>query len=42
MVTLAPGSSGIGRELKPQYTIVIVTHNVQQAARISDRTAFFA
>jgi phosphate transport system ATP-binding protein len=27
--------------LKPQYTIVIVTHNLQQAARISDRTAFF-
>lgn len=28
-------------ELKEQYTIVIVTHNMQQAARISDRTAFF-
>lgn len=28
-------------ELKHQYTIVIVTHNMQQAARISDRTAFF-
>jgi phosphate transport system ATP-binding protein len=28
-------------ELKRQYTIVIVTHNMQQAARISDRTAFF-
>ncbi len=28
-------------ELKSQYTIVIVTHNMQQAARISDRTAFF-
>ena len=27
--------------LKEQYTIVIVTHNLQQAARISDRTAFF-
>lgn len=27
--------------LKKQYTIVIVTHNMQQAARISDRTAFF-
>ncbi|MDR1964410.1 MAG: phosphate ABC transporter ATP-binding protein PstB [Planctomycetaceae bacterium] len=27
--------------LKEQYTIVIVTHNMQQAARISDRTAFF-
>jgi phosphate transport system ATP-binding protein len=29
------------RELKDQYTIVIVTHNMQQAARVSDRTAFF-
>jgi phosphate transport system ATP-binding protein len=28
-------------ELKQQYTIVIVTHNMQQAARISDNTAFF-
>lgn len=28
-------------ELKEKYTIVIVTHNMQQAARISDRTAFF-
>ncbi len=28
-------------ELKKQYTIIIVTHNMQQAARISDRTAFF-
>ena len=28
-------------ELKKAYTIVIVTHNMQQAARISDRTAFF-
>lgn len=28
-------------ELKAQYTIVIVTHNMQQAARISDQTAFF-
>lgn len=28
-------------ELKQQYTVVIVTHNMQQAARISDRTAFF-
>ncbi len=27
-------------ELKAKYTIVIVTHNMQQAARISDRTAF--
>ena len=28
-------------EIKVQYTIVIVTHNMQQAARVSDRTAFF-
>ena len=28
-------------ELKQTYTIVIVTHNMQQAARVSDRTAFF-
>jgi phosphate transport system ATP-binding protein len=28
-------------ELKREYTIVIVTHNMQQAARVSDRTAFF-
>jgi phosphate transport system ATP-binding protein len=29
------------QELKDEYTIVIVTHNMQQAARVSDRTAFF-
>ena len=29
------------KELKNKYTIVIVTHNMQQAARVSDRTAFF-
>lgn len=29
------------QQLKTQYTIVIVTHNMQQAARISDKTAFF-
>ncbi|HVX19660.1 MAG TPA: phosphate ABC transporter ATP-binding protein PstB [Acidimicrobiales bacterium] len=29
------------RELREQFTIVIVTHNMQQAARCSDRTAFF-
>ena len=29
------------RELESEYTIVIVTHNMQQAARVSDRTAFF-
>lgn len=28
-------------ELKERFTIVIVTHNMQQAARVSDRTAFF-
>ncbi|MEH7126539.1 phosphate ABC transporter ATP-binding protein, partial [Bacillus sp. JJ1773] len=27
--------------MKKDYTIVIVTHNMQQAARISDKTAFF-
>ena len=29
-------------DLKREYTIVIVTHNMQQAARVSDRTAFFS
>jgi phosphate transport system ATP-binding protein len=29
------------QEIKSSYTIVIVTHNMQQAARVSDRTAFF-
>jgi phosphate transport system ATP-binding protein len=29
------------QELKSQYTIVMVTHNLQQAARVSDQTAFF-
>ncbi|MCL6627903.1 MAG: phosphate ABC transporter ATP-binding protein, partial [Alicyclobacillus shizuokensis] len=29
------------RELKSRYTIVIVTHNLQQAIRVADRTAFF-
>ena len=29
------------QEIKTEYTIVIVTHNMQQAARVSDRTAFF-
>jgi phosphate transport system ATP-binding protein len=28
-------------ELKDEYSIIIVTHNMQQAARVSDRTAFF-
>ena len=31
----------LAMELKEKYTIVIVTHNMQQAVRISDRTAFF-
>ena len=31
----------LATELKNQYTIVIVTHNMQQAVRISDQTAFF-
>jgi len=30
------------KELKQQYTIVIVTHNMQEATRVSDRTAFFS
>ncbi len=30
------------QELKQEYTILIVTHNMQQAARVSDRTAFFS
>jgi phosphate transport system ATP-binding protein len=29
------------QQIKQQYTIIIVTHNMQQAARVSDRTAFF-
>ncbi|MEE1492135.1 MAG: phosphate ABC transporter ATP-binding protein, partial [Massilioclostridium sp.] len=28
-------------ELKSKYTVIIVTHNMQQAARISDKTGFF-
>jgi phosphate transport system ATP-binding protein len=31
----------LAEELKSRYTIVIVTHNMQQAARMSDKTAFF-
>ncbi len=42
---LDPVSTGkiedLALELKEKYTIVIVTHNMQQATRISDRTAFF-
>ena len=29
------------RELAAKYTIVVVTHNMQQALRVSDKTAFF-
>ena len=29
------------QELKSEYTIIIVTHNMQQASRVSDKTAFF-
>lgn len=42
---LDPISTGkieeLAQELKEKYTIIIVTHNMQQAARISDKTAFF-
>jgi phosphate transport system ATP-binding protein len=42
---LDPVSTGriedLMEQLKQDYTIVIVTHNMQQAARVSDRTAFF-
>ena len=42
---LDPGSTmkveELMSELNKNYTVVIVTHNMQQAARISDRTAFF-
>ena len=42
---LAPISTSkieeLAMELKKEYTIVMVTHNMQQAARISDKTAFF-
>ena len=31
----------LAMELKSKYTIVMVTHNMQQAARVSDKTAFF-
>ena len=31
----------LSTELKKNYTIVMVTHNMQQAARIADKTAFF-
>ncbi len=35
------GIEDLMRELSQDYTIVIVTHNMQQAARVSERTAFF-
>ena len=42
---LDPISTGkiedLAMELKKKYTIIIVTHNMQQASRISDGTAFF-
>ncbi len=38
---LDAGDRGPDLELKQDYTIVIVTHNMQQAARVSDQTAFF-
>ena len=42
---LDPISTGkieeLAMQLKEQYTIIIVTHNMQQAVRISDQTAFF-
>ena len=28
-------------EMREKYTLIVVTHNMQQAARVSDRTAFF-
>lgn len=31
----------LAMELKEKYTIIMVTHNMQQAVRISDKTAFF-
>ena len=31
----------LAAELKSRYTVIMVTHNMQQAARISDNTAFF-
>jgi phosphate transport system ATP-binding protein len=43
---LDPIASGLIEELmhslKHRYTIVIVTHNMQQAARVADQTAFFS
>jgi phosphate transport system ATP-binding protein len=36
-----PAIEALIHQLKDRYTIIIVTHNMQQAARVSDRTAFF-
>ncbi len=38
---LIPGAKELIHELKGRYAIVIVTHNMQQAARVSQCTAFF-
>ena len=40
-VTEVDGDQELTLELRERYTIVMVTHNMQQAARISDKTAFF-
>ena len=39
--TIAQKVEELMEQLKEKYTIVIVTHSMQQAARISDKTAFF-
>jgi phosphate transport system ATP-binding protein len=39
--SLDPNSTRLIEELKQKYTVVIVTHNMQQAARVSQQTAFF-
>ena len=38
---MGQGKKEEAEELKKKYTIIIVTHNMQQAARVSDSTAFF-
>ena len=40
-LTIVHNGEELIEELKSKYTIVIVTHNMQQAARVSDVTAFF-
>ena len=47
MFGVGPGISTLAvedliHELKRDYTIVVVTHNMQQAARVSDKTGFFS